>query len=160
MSDIVIIDSPGQPVPARIELKESSGPVSPRFQYETHVLVTAGEGRVELRYDERREYREGAPQRVVRFSRELSLKEYEELWRELLRFDALAPDRDLVGAANRTRVGVSFNYFEIHLGQRRTRCEYLLSSLRADEAALCRGVVETLRLLARYAPDGTREESD
>lgn len=152
MEDLRITDGEGRYLPARIEWLESAGPVSPRYQYRTRVLITAGEGEPLLSYDDQRDFHEGKPRARLVFTRELSADEYRALWRELVDAGLLAAGADLVGPENRSRIGASFNFFEAQVGGTRVRCDYLLSSLRAEAAAPCRRVIELLENLKRFAP--------
>ena len=117
----------GRPVSARIELVESSGPVSPAYQFSTRVIVTAENNSITLAYDDRREFRQGKPLNAISFKRELSHDEYEKLWSGLLALRVFERNNDFIGAHNRKKIGVSFNFFEISLGTRKARCDYFLS---------------------------------
>ncbi len=135
------------PVAARIELFESSGPVSPKYQYSTKITVAAGNGNLSISCDDRREFSGGAPLKVVSFSRELTRAEYEGIWRRLGELGALDLNRDFIGPERRKSIGISFNHYELSLGDRKARCDYLLGSARDPEFAPFAAVISFLASL-------------
>ena len=137
----------GLPVPAKIELLESSGPVSPAYQFSTHVIISTDGNAAILSYDDRREYRQGKPQKEISFKKELTRAQYEELWSNLSRLQVFERSRDFIGPENRKRIGVSFNFFEISLGDRRSRCDYLLSKAKDPEFEPFLKIIDQLKEL-------------
>jgi hypothetical protein len=140
--DARLFDGAGVPLPARIELAESSGPVSPRHQYTTKIVVEAS----------------GAVARLVRDHRDasgahhderpLDRTAYEALFTEVLAALPLGQSRDLVGA-KRDRKGVSFNHVLVVVGGLSARLDYLQSDVDEDGDTRARAVVEALKRAAR-----------
>ena len=131
---------------ARIELVEASGPVAPRFQYTTKIIVEARPG--------------GSPT-VVRDHRDatgthhdehgLDPAAYEALLAEVLAVLPLGEALDLV-SARRDRKGVSFNHVTVLVGDASTRLDYLLSDIDDDDGlAQARAVVGAIKRAAEKA---------
>ena len=155
---LAIADGAGELLPARLELWESSGPVSPRYQYTTHVLVTCeppGSAPV-LTIEHAAEYAGGVPTFEVHSVDPMPRQRYERLWADLLAQDVFALGGDLA-TGHRDRTGVSFNHAEIVLGdpenpRARVRFDYLLPQLRRPENQRRRAVAEILKSLVPQAP--------
>ena len=136
-------------VPAHLELCESSGPVSPRFQYEINVSIEAAEGSITLSYDER----QGATRTATPQPQPVSAEAYARLWEKLAALDALGQHGDLVGPS-RDRVGVSFNHVTLRLGTAEARTDYLLPDVEEPANQRLAAIVQALKDFARaYAPD-------
>jgi hypothetical protein len=153
-----LADGSGELLPARITLWESSGPVSPRYQYTTRVVVTVlpPAAAPSLAIDHTTG---GEPAHEVHTAEPLARDRYERLWADLFAQDVFALGGDL--AANlRDRVGVSFNHVEVVLGDpehdgARMRFDYLLPMLRLPANQQRRTVVDILKSLVPQAPAGT-----
>lgn len=134
--------------PVRLELQESSGPVSPRFQYALHLTLEASPQAIRLQ----REIRAGAaspmgPSRSDTL--EIPADRFEALWRDLEAHDAVRQGADLIGDSGRRRVGVSFNHFILEVaGQPTVRVDYLLPQLEDDAHAPLRAIVEAFKRFA------------
>lgn len=137
--------------PVKIELVESSGPVSPRYQWSTRVLVQGGEEVVTLSFNDRRALVSGEPATTVLVEEALPPAGYERLLADLLEADAGSLSHDFIGAEKRKRIGVSFNHVEIAVGDLlRCRIDYLVSDVARPEFARHRRVVEILRGARAY----------
>jgi hypothetical protein len=153
-----LVDDNGELLPARLELQESSGPVSPRYQYTTHVLVTSEPpaSAPVLKIEHVAEYSGGVPAVDVHAFEPLERDRYQRLWADLLAQDVFALGGDLA-ADRRDRTGVSFNHVEVVLGDpgnphARVRFDYLVPQLRLPENQRRRAVVEILKSLVPQAP--------
>jgi hypothetical protein len=146
-------DSDGKWTPARIELEESSGPVAPRYQFRTLIVLATDGGAPRLRYDDEGAYKDGLPSRRMAIDVELPGERWERLWAGLVAQEALARGGDLIGDERRKRVGISFNHVAIKLGAVEARFDYLLSLLDDDapEHAPHRAIIALLKQLARDA---------
>ena len=143
------------PLPVKIELYESSGPVSPRYQYFTHVIIKDDGANIHLSYDDKGNYQDGKPTHHVNFKKDLPRERYEKLWEELFKQDLEHLGQDAIGD-KRNRVGVSFNHFEVSLGDHlKVRFDYLLSHLKSGEFAKQNAVVDLLKGLKDQAPGAT-----
>ena len=138
---------PEHPVPARIELEESSGPVAPAHQFQTRLVVEASGGQVTLSVDDERGWEAGEFRSVLRLREPLAPAEHEALWRDLLALDAFSLGADLVGEEGRGRVGVSFNHLLLRLGDREARVDYRLRDLSRGKFAPQARLVERVRRL-------------
>lgn len=104
----------------RIELDESSGPVSPKFQYSLHVEISADGAKI----------RHKTQKGVVELTHVLDPARLAALCDELDR--RVPKGADLIGAM-RTRIGISFNVLSIARGAATARVDYLLS--QAEDGA-------------------------
>ena len=145
------------PTTARIELFEWSGPVSPRYQYTTKVLVEAGAGGATVSYSDEGVYVGGEPTRRVVGQGPLPREAFEALAAELLSMDVFglggAPSPELAA-----RVGISVNRLDVQLGERSMRLEYTLAALKKPEQAAQRALIERVRKLVgclATAPEGS-----
>ena len=138
-------------LPARIELQESSGPVAPKFQYNTLVVVALKDGAPQLHYQDEGEYRDGAAARNTDITAPLSIERYQQLWSDLMAAGALEHGADLIGDERRRRVGVSFNFLSFELGDAKARIDYLRTLLDEDspEHAPQRALIALVKELGR-----------
>ena len=141
----------GELLPARIELWESSGPVSPRYQYKIHVVVAVASAAAAptLAIDHTTG---GEPPLDVHSADPMARDRYEKLWADLFAQDVFTLGGDLA-AGKRNRTGVSFNHVEVVLGDpdhagARMRFDYLLPQLELPENQQRHAVVEILKKLA------------
>ncbi len=104
-----------------IELDESSGPVSPRFQYSLHARLERGADGAAVA-----QIRNKTSKGVVEISYPLSVERWSTLAAELTKRLPLGKDVDLVGEM-RTRKGISFNFVRIDRGAEHAKVDYLLS---------------------------------
>ncbi len=152
-----LVDETGGLLPARIELVESSGPVSPRYQYTTRVLVSVEPPAAPLlTFDHAADYVGGVPSVDAHGSEPLARDRYERLWSDLFAQEVLTLGGDLADDL-RGRTGVSFNHVEVVLGDpehatARMRFDYLLPQLELPENQRRRDVVEILKSLVPQAP--------
>jgi len=131
-----------------IELVESSGPVSPRFRWSIHVVLTVDDAGGDLTVEAK-----GPPHGTVRRRERIEHAAIEALWRTLEAQKVRAQGGDLVGAL-RSRVGVSFNHLKIALeGDHEVRLDYLLAQLGEQENAARRAIVDAVKTLAGLAHD-------
>ena len=179
MSDTTPDPSPA-PAALTIELREQSGPVSPRFQYRVSVVLTVGADGAHLRHDEVGEFAQGEPRRKIQRAGALPRPVYEALWAELTRLQVLTLGGDLIndrgadaahaigdrgaeaahatGDEGRRRVGVSHNFFALRLPgppPQELRCDYLLSQVdedNDDHDVARAAVVKQLKELWRALP--------
>jgi hypothetical protein len=136
--------------PVKIELVESSGPVSPRYQWSTRVLVDGDGDVVTLHFEDRRASEDGTPA-TTRVEQALSAAGWERLVSDLVAADAGSLGHDFIGEEKRKRIGVSFNHVEIALGDEvRCRIDYLKTDVDKAEFEKQRKVVEILRGVRGY----------
>jgi hypothetical protein len=135
------------PTPSRIDLVESSGPVSPPHQFYTRLVVEAEGDALSLVIDDERGWEGGAFRQKIRRREVMPRADYEALWSDLLALDALALGADLIGAEGRRMVGVAFNHLLLRLGDREARIDYRLRDLSRSKFAPQARVVERVRRL-------------
>jgi len=150
-----IADDSGKLLPARLELSESSGPVSPRFQYTTHVVISVAPPAADptVVVDHTAAGGDSAP-----ITEPLERDQYERLWSDLFAQDVFALGGDLT-ADKKNRIGVSFNHVEVVLGDpehagARVRFDYLLPQLELPENKQRHAVVELLKSFVPQASAG------
>lgn len=132
----------------RVALEEWSGPVSPRYQYKTRIVVTGAAKGATLSYDHEGVYSEGKPTEARKATCAVPAEAYAALWAGLegggvfSLGDAALPDE------TRARVGVSVNTLEASRGGRQARIEYTLAGLKRADGAKKRALVEQLKAWA------------
>ncbi len=123
----------------RIELDESSGPVSPKFQYNLHVEISA-DGSAKIRHKTQKG--------VVEVTHALDAAKLSALGAEL---DKRVPKAvDLIGEM-RKRVGISFNYLSITRGAATARVDYLLSHAEDGAHADLTAAIEAVKAIVTEA---------
>jgi hypothetical protein len=128
-------------LPKRINWHESSGPVSPAFQYRIDLEINAEDAGANVSCEIKR----GADAPVSK-QQKISNEQFSELWSKLAAQDVLKLNADLIGDEKRRRVGVSFNSFELEMPNgERVRFDYLRAQLEQPEYARFRAVIEALR---------------
>ena len=146
LHDARLFDEAGVPLPARIELAESSGPVSPRHQYTTKIVVEAA---ADVTPRLVRDHRDASG--AHHDERALVRGAYEKLFADVLAALPLGEARDLA-ASKRDRKGVSFNHVVVTVGSASARLDYLLSDVDEDGDdgdRRARAVVGALKQAAR-----------
>ena len=121
-----LYDDTGAPRPARIKLVESSGPVSPRFQHQTTIVIEAGPG---LSPRLVRDHRDVSGEHHD--ERALDRTAYEAVFAAVLAALPLGEVRDLA-VAKRDRKGISFNHVAITRGDASARLDYLITDIDED----------------------------
>jgi len=137
----------GHFAPFRVELDESSGPTSPRFQYALTVAVWCDGGPVHAV----REERSGSPRRKIHASGELSREAAEKLVRALEKHDALSRAFDHVGDAQDDK-GHSCNRLVVHVGEARAEVHYLLRTLEKPKHTAEAEIVKAIKEAAATLP--------
>ena len=135
------------PLPSRIELVESSGPVSPTHQFHTRIVVEAEGDALSLVLNDERGWEDGEFRQQTHRHEAMPRADYEALWSDLLALDALALGADLIGAEGRRMVGVAFNHLLLRLGDREARIDYRRRDLSRSKFAPQARVVERVRRL-------------
>ena len=115
-----------------IALDESSGPVSPRYQYALRVRITAEGGRVTVAWNDGKTDR----------ARDLPADAADALWSALGDYEALGGD---AAAEKRDRVGVSFNALEVTALGRTVRFDYLLTQLKDPAFAAQKAAISAIK---------------
>ena len=140
----------GELLPARFELTEASGPVSPAFQYKLRILVVANGDGVRLSYEDVGEYEGGKPRRNRKYDGPLTRKGYERLVRELAAEGMLELGERSLTPAPQARVGVSYNQLSVTVGKRTlVKVVYTLARLKTSEGATLAKVIARLRRVLR-----------
>jgi hypothetical protein len=128
---------------ARVELTESSGPVSPRYQYTLHLIVERTDGGAKVTWE-----RTGKD--AGRNETTLSSEGARALFEELAKLGAEKIGGDFIGEKRKNK-GVSFNAVDIAFDDgTKLRCDYLVSQLDDDDFAP-RAFIEKLHALAHAA---------
>lgn len=138
----------GKAAEERVALEEWSGPVSPRYQYKTRIVVTGAAKGATLSYDHEGVYSEGKPTETRKATCAVPAAAYAALWAGLegggvfSLGDAALPDE------TKARVGVSVNTLEASRDGRQARIEYTLAGLKKADGAKKRALVEQLKAWA------------
>ncbi len=136
------------PVPARIELSESSGPVSPAHQYFVDIELTAGPDGITLRRKVKRDWKAGTFTTSIDDTVALDRAAYEQLWDDLLAADVFAAPAKKPAKAAPARMGGSDNHFTVKLGKKTLTQEFRTSELARSTKPAWVPVLERLRRLA------------
>jgi hypothetical protein len=135
-------------VPVKIELYESSGPVSPRYQFNTHILIN----NTNLNYKDEREFQGGKALNKTEFVKKLSNDQLEDILSEIINSNIAEQHKDFIGE-KRKNVGVSFNYLELIIGGKlNIRIDYLLSDLKSDEFSGYNIILNIIKDLKKLNP--------
>ncbi|GAC1446345.1 MAG: hypothetical protein NVSMB56_04140 [Pyrinomonadaceae bacterium] len=127
-------------LPTHISWSESSGAVSPPYQYRINLEIAAEADGARVVCEAKRGLDE-----ATRKDLKISTTQYAELCDKLFALDVSELNHDLVGD-KRTRIGVSFNYFELQMANdKKLRFDYLLGQMEQEEFKKYRAVVELLR---------------
>lgn len=118
----ILYHKDGNLQPIKLELYESSGPVSPPYQYIIHIKLTSIDQKVHLNYKDINNSSKSNEQ----IDRVLSVEEYKKVLTELINNNVFDLNFDFIGDEKRKRVGVSFNFFEFFLWDKSVKFEYLL----------------------------------
>jgi hypothetical protein len=122
----------------RIELDESSGPVSPKFQYSLQVEIADGSIKI------RRKTQKG----LVELTHALDATKLSALVVELQK--RVPTSVDLIGEM-RKRVGISFNHLSIASGGTTARVDYLLSHAEDGAHAELTAAIDAIKALVTEA---------
>lgn len=109
-------------MPDRIELVDASGPVAPRFQHATTIVIEAGDGAGDATWT--RDHRDAGG--AARTTGMIARAAFDALVAAIAREVAPGTTLDLV-AEKRKNVGVAFNYVDVTCGGATTRVDYLPS---------------------------------
>ena len=137
----------GSFVPFRVELDESSGPISPRFQYTITIAIWTEGGAVHVV----REERVGSPRRKVHAEGVLSREAAETLARALEEHDALSRAADHVGDALDDK-GHSCNRMVLTVKEQRAEMHYLLRTLERKDRRAEAAIVQAVKDAAATIP--------
>jgi hypothetical protein len=146
----VIVDADGILLSVRIELVETSGPVSPAFQYRTHIVLYTENNVICYEYDDDRQFQNGKPQQSIHALNQLKQSQFMKILQLIYKMDSFqqGTDVDFIGDV-RNKIGISFNYMTVCIGADiKFRVDYLLSSY--DNAAFksYQRVIEQIKSLA------------
>lgn len=135
---------------SRIELYETSGPVSPRYSYATTIVIEAA---ADVSPHVVRDHRDASG--VHRSESAIDRDAYDTLVAAVLASLPLGKPLDLA-AAKRDRKGISFNHVVVLVGDESTRLDYLLSDIDEDDGdPRAREIVDAIKRAAA-APQGER----
>ena len=138
-----------KPLAARLELVESSGPVSPAHQYFVKLQLIAGPAGLKLRRDLKRDWKDGSFQTCIDDEVTVDRAVYEQLWADLLAAGAFSPTPQAPAReATKARVGVSHNHLTLQLGSQKTRVEFRTSDLARETPPPWLPLLQRVRQLA------------
>lgn len=132
----------------RVALDEWSGPVSPRYQYKTRIVVTRGAKGATLSYQHEGVYSGGKPTESLEAECAVPAEAYDALWAGLEQGGLFSLEDMPLPDATKARVGVSVNTLEASRGGQRARIEYTLAGLKKADGANKRALIEQLKAWA------------
>lgn len=132
----------------RIELQEWSGPVSPRYQYKTHIVVTKTAKGATLSYEHEGVFSEGKPTDKREARCAVPPDAYETLWKNLEEGGVFSLADAALPSETKARVGISVSFLEASRDAERARIEYTLAGLKKAEGAQKRALVAQLKAWA------------
>jgi hypothetical protein len=135
------------PQEASVSLVEESGPVSPAYQYSLAIHLEIKAGKATLKVDEQRDFSGEKPKLDRHEQSSPAAEVLASFWASLASLDAFALGTTL-SAADRERVGVSFNHLEIIEGEKRVRVEYAGNQLTRSSASKQKALVDRVKALA------------
>lgn len=140
---------------SRVELDELSGPVSPRYQYRTRIVVAAGEKGITLSYDHEGVFSGGKPTEIRKAKIAVRPEDHEALWAIL---GDLGEDRT-VPEETKARVGVSVSTLRASRGKDEMLMEYTRAELKRPAGAEKRALVEGVKSWAEALIKGPAAEA-
>lgn len=142
-------------------LQESSGPVSPHYFYQTEIKVTvhaaANVDTTALAAEEQKislyvKHYTNDKQNEHTYS--LPRESYRSLWQDLLAQDINARSKDFIGEQGRTKIGVSFNFFQAIVGdQQVARFDYRLRDIDDEDETETLPFLQIVNRLKRLAAE-------
>lgn len=125
----------------RVELDELSGPVSPRYQYRTRIVVVKGAKGATLSYDHEGVFSGGAPTETRKAKVAVRPEDQDALWAILgdLGEDAPVPED------TKARVGVSVSTLVASRGGKKMLIEYTRAELKKPAGANKKALVEGVK---------------
>lgn len=137
----------------RIELVESSGPVSPKYHYSTRIIFYSSGNSARIDYSDVRKYLKGRPAQPVKFIRDIDAADAGKIVRKIQRLDFVKSNSsaDFIGSA-RSRTGISFNRLTVAIGpDTDLSVDYLLEDYERDEFAGFDKAIDIVKKLARFS---------
>lgn len=132
----------------RVQLDEWSGPVSPRYQYKTRIVVAPGPNGATLFYEHEGVYSGGKPTETLDATCVVPAEAYEALWEGLGERGVFSLGDAPLPEEIRTRIGVSVNTLEASRGGQQARIEYTLAGLKKPDGAKKRALIEHVKAWA------------
>jgi hypothetical protein len=123
---------------SRIELRENSGPVSPAYQYNTLITISAGADSSSLTIDcqHRAAFEGGKPKTDVNYQRPLTAEETQNLIKILQEVKADSWKDTPLPEATKKLIGISFNRLAVTMvGKEKITYEYTLADLNTNKDA-------------------------
>ncbi len=133
MTNPTVTDSNGNLVSINIELFESSGPVSPAYQYNLNLNLKSEGNNLHLKYSHKGKYVSGVPEKNVAIDEMIPKDKAIKLISLLLDLNPLGINVDLPENI-KNNVGISFNELNLQIGSNeKTKILYTLSDLKKSE---------------------------
>ncbi len=145
----LIVDVDGILIPARIELFETSGPVSPAYQYRTQIVLYTENNEIRYNYDDDRKFINGKPLQSIHIHNQLKPGKFLKIVQQIYKMEGYqqGKDADFIGSG-RNKIGISFNYMTVCIGTDiKFRVDYLLSSYDTEEFKSYQQTIELLKTL-------------
>ena len=129
----LIYKEDGSLQPIKMELYESSGPVSPLYQYIVHIKIHSTDKEIHLHYKNIGKNQEDGSKKNVQWNKVISLNDYLGFITKLIQNNVFSLNHDFIGDERRKKIGISFNFFELTLGKETVKFQYLLQDKKQPE---------------------------
>ncbi len=145
-----LFDSHGNLVPVYIELIESSGPVSPMYQFDLNIVLKNEGSGLRIRYSYKGKFVAGEPEEKKTIDELIPKDKSIKILNALLDLNALGINVELSDDI-KNNVGISFNELSLQMGAKdKTKILYTLGDLDEPNFELQTKIIEFVKKLDNW----------
>ncbi len=145
-----LFDSQGNLIPIQIELVESSGPVSPLYQFDLNIILKNEGSGLRIRYSYKGKFVAGEPEEQKNIDELIPKDKSIKILNSLLDLNALGINVEL-GDDIKNNVGISFNELNLQMGAKdKTKILYTLGDLDEPNFELQTKIIEFVKKLDNW----------
>lgn len=139
-----LFEGNGNLIPIKIELKESSGPVSPLYQSNLNVILTNEGNSLHLNYHYKGKYIDGVPSDQKSIDEVIAKEKAIAILQKFLALNPLGIERD-VDEETKKKVGISFNNLTIQIGNEKSKIGYTLKDLTNPNFLSIKNIIDFIK---------------
>jgi hypothetical protein len=145
-----LIDAQGNLIPINIELIESSGPVSPPYQFYLEIAIKNEGSGLRMQYSYKGKFIAGEPEEKKNIDELIPKDKSIKILESLLDLNALGINVELSEDV-KNNVGISFNEFNLQIGAKdKTKILYTLGDLDEPNFELQTKIIEFVKKLDNW----------
>lgn len=145
-----LFDSQGNLIPIQIELVESSGPVSPLYQFDLNIILKNEGSGLRIRYSYKGKFVAGEPEEQKNIDELIPKDKSIKILNSLLDLNALGINVELNDEI-KNNVGISFNELSFQMGAKdKTKILYTLGDLDEPNFELQTKIIEFVKKLDNW----------